>query len=424
MAIVDRIQALDEIDKNLDALAKRSGLLSFKSGDDWTLTVNDVQEIRKRISAWTIENFMIEKKKTISMAALSKGHRGTALLPYFDKQGSPLCFRIPLSVVNSEKGEGLKQLYFSSTMEELIASARSAAIRFQKLKKLEQEAISYISQGIGKQKKNKDLKFFLEQTRQMNIVDTDKFGQIIPVGVKKLSMLKIILDRPFTVLNYRKQELFYEYLAKSLKQRKNDPKLERIMESCLLDSLLRGWELAASDREIEDKFKAWSERVRNLVWQELDAQAWKKGINIAELLGEGTVFQVRRENGDYKITPLFVADVEQTRISVKPESKMVHYSLPWHERQLKKLDEKEIIKIKENHATPSDYAETTARGVIKNLENASAKSVLNQVFIQTRIPKHRFYFVTIRIKHLFFPIAYCKNPCINDIIFFTSCLFA
>ena len=134
-------------------------------------------------------------------------------------------------------------------------------------------------------------------------------------------------------IEVRALENFYQRLIDSSDEATSDPRFQQISESCLLDSLLRGWKLAFSDDETEKKFERWSRETRETVWADLWKQAAARNLDLRAICTEGTIFQVTRKDGRLIVRPRFVADITQTHCVRSREGGVVGYTSAWFKRK-------------------------------------------------------------------------------------------
>ena len=76
----------------------------------------------------------------------------------------------------------------------------------------------------------------------------------------------------------RSQGLLYERSARRIRESEADAKAEAINDGVLIDSFLRGWDLAFVDNSAESPYRNWLATNRTAVWGEIFKQAASQSL--------------------------------------------------------------------------------------------------------------------------------------------------
>lgn len=378
-ALVEKGEAAMTVRNDLADLEARTGLLTTKELIDGAIsTTAAVERIRGNVANWGGDARVGE---VVELAALAAGFEGCVLLPFLSKGSEPMVFKVPATALSGgARDEEWQRLLQSSTAQELVNSAKQAKQRLDKLytETLERIEIDYRApfQDLNA------LKVWGSRTRDVTINLIDEVGRPAGTRHETRSTVSLLLDAWETASNTGQTAYNFGRTVEANRKMENDPKFRKISDSCLIDSLLRGWKLAFSDDEMERNFESWSIPTRTRIWEEIWQQAQDAGHDLRPLFAgatrEGTVFQVKREGGDYVITPLFVASVLEARC-VALEGGGVSFSSPWFDREIIPFENSNVASTS---SVASDAAPEKLADEMINTAEKQIDSLLDKIGLQ------------------------------------------
>ena len=266
---------------------------------------------------------------SIELPALAHGHDGTVLLPFFDAEGKAVEFTLDEALLGGETSQDWRRVMQATTTVELAAAAKAI---HERVKERLDDGAEQVARVTKRARAVRDLGAWLEERERVMVNECDPKGRIVGSHEEWQSNLELVLGSWQFAASYRKTENFYGRLVQSTERMTHDPRFRTISDACLLDSLLRGWKLAFSDDETESRFETWSSVTRSAVWAHLWKQATARGLDLRDLIGEGTVFQVVPQGKEFLVRPRFVAEIARTRCVRHRTSGMVAYTSAWMER--------------------------------------------------------------------------------------------
>ncbi len=367
--LVVRIRALETVVGDFNDLAKATGLLKIKDDSTTLRHPENIETVRDAVAAWSA---YATGKDALDLNALAGGHRGTLLLPYYDFQGKAVSFLLPAELLQHGDGESLRDLMRSMTAIEMEEIARAAAQRLEstyvetmeRLTQYNSLAMAMRMPGSRTAETSPAWSAWLSESRSVMVSEIDERGRQRGTREVKKTNLELIRDAWHTAAAARRLQMFYLRLAEDARNAFNDKVFQAINDRVLIDSLLRGWSLAFTDEEMEKRFEDWSARYRISAWESIWRQAMEFGIDPLVFFNEGTVFQVRENNGGFVIQPVFVANILETRCVRDPAMGVVRYDTPWLHRNHRTFRaEAAASEIK----SPAQLAETTMDSVLADL---------------------------------------------------------
>lgn len=252
-------------------------------------------------------------------------------------------------------------LFRLSVEQEMISNLEEAASRAEEYR---QEIVG-IELGEMSQRfeQAQDKKRWLHETEEVTYHTVDE--QFRPTG-----QVKVVREPHFRMWarrleaadSFRRSALLYRQSARRIRERANDPRAMAINESALLDSFLRGWDLVFVDNSKASPYRSWLASNRTAVWGEIFRQAAALRMDLAPLVSEQTVFQVRDEGEQYRIRPMYVGELGSTKVVKSDDGKLVYYRSPWTQRQVGYLERSDV--------DPQVWSQATAQFNGNHLDSA------------------------------------------------------
>lgn len=323
--LIELIEANERITRDLDGLETRTGLLKFVPGTQSTLDTAAEAALREAIRDWT---HTARDGDLISLTALASGHRGALLLPYLAENGDEVSFTLPRALFESRDGAFIRDLFLKSSVFEFAQLAREAA---ERTREKEDEMLDSLRRTAGRADRD-NLGAWLAQTERVRIQKINERGEVIGVEEVELTRAEGIVAQWRTAASMQRSARLYARLAENAERLNDDQAFLAMIEGCLLDSMLRGWEMSFSDDRMAVHYKTWMEQVRPRVWTSLWQQAESTGMDPRQLITESTVWAVRpAADGTVRITPRFIADIGRSWVA--KHGRQGVYGAAWHARQ-------------------------------------------------------------------------------------------
>jgi hypothetical protein len=324
----EKAGALETAKKSFADLETRTGLV--RSAESTVQTRADVDRITERVAAWAAGK---GAPRTVELSAIAAGHEGCLLLPFFDAQGKPIEFTLDERLLASAEGQDWRRIVQSSTAVDLVATAKEIQSRAEKqIAPLDRQLLTCAQEGELASKES-DLTRWLAEKNERTVENYDAKSRYTGSHKESWSNLRSLVNAWHSAFAARYTARSYGQIVEAAERSEKDQRFEEISDSCLLDSLLRGWNLAIADEEAEKKYESWSKQTRDAVWSDLWLQALAKGVDLRALRTEGTVFQIFHEKGQFSVRPRFVADIDQTYCVRSKDGGTIGYTSTWFLRQ-------------------------------------------------------------------------------------------
>ncbi len=358
-----KAKALDTQQAEFKSLREETGLLRLPRRGMSTIHKPEVvDKIRQRLAEW-IQTASVGQR--VPLARLSAGHRGCILLPYFEANGREVRFSLEDSLLTTSAGIHHRNVVRNTTALELLTIAENAINRWRQAYSEAQEFVVGQAQALALLD-NGGKRRHLSETREVTIRLLDEKGQVVGQKVVAQTVLELIVSRWEFASDSVFQRKFFERLRDSIQDVEDDEVFGKITDRCLIDSILRGWDLAFSDSNATERYDEWMTSVRNAAWSSIAEQARQQDIDLRQLINEATVFAVRESSTGFDITPMAVADVEFTWCV--QGSDMTSYSHPWQHRMARMLSG-DLARDQ----TPSAYACELSARVIEEIADLTSK---------------------------------------------------
>jgi hypothetical protein len=327
-------------------VATRTGLVSIRDSAEDGST-----QARASLVAWMKSGYP-NGKLELDEARLASGVSGIArflldasgpqpallALPFMhDGSSEPVSFDVPkkLFALSDGRGDGntsvVRQLFRDSIARSLVQNLEDSAARF---------SLAFEENWLGLQHAVAEVEsasdFSAWQTRlvEIHVKELNDRGQVVRVVTKTMSNLAFWVENVRSGIAFKRQSEYFARAAAKVWETINDPKGQAINDAVLLDSFLRGWELAFLDNSKHAPYQKWIRQARPRVWGEIARQAREKGIDIAPLVNEQVVFYVRDDRDTYRIRPMFVGSTDDVVAIKDPHNAMIHYHSRWSSRKL------------------------------------------------------------------------------------------
>lgn len=398
--LVEKASAFDTARENLSDLAQRTGLV--RRNESTLVRRSDRESVTEGVAQWARDP---AGSKRIELAALASGQEGCVLLPFFDARGQAVEFTVDANILSSSGGTDWRQVLQGTTAAEFSAVSREIHRRFREnVEEVQEQIVETTAEAAGLQ--GAALRAWLEKEETVRITEFDGKGRPAGTKTERQSHLKTVLSSWRTGYSFHVSEQLFGRLAKSSERMLVSPQFRALSDACLIDSLLRGWNLAFSDEETEKKFEAWSRDARDRVWAQIWRQAAEQNLDPRNLRTEGTVFQIHAVEGKYRIRPVFVGEVAQTDCIRHEKGGLVGYTTPWFERRTVH----HAIAGGSNPArSPEDVALETLAEVRASLESTVSvvsAAPADRQFLALRVEGKRF----IDEAGPRFQVALCASP--------------
>ena len=328
--LVEHAESVNELEQSLATLDRDTGLLK------------NIQMAKPDLTAMKVgvRSFADNPAQAGSLALGDRAFKGVALMPYYVKgESDALSFVVPRATFHSNLGERARDLFRSSVFAEMQADMYRAAERFTMHAQSERTALDRSVRASRVPGKGSDA--WLNELLEYQIYSTDATGRRQITGKKTMPRYRAIVSRIETIVRYQMRAAYFRNAAEQLAQRQDDEKLQEIQDLTLLDSFLRKWDLAFSDDSLQSPYRQWIDEKRDEVWKVIIEQARAKGIDVRRLITESTVFRVTEEGDDYRVRPIFVADLASAHAIKAPGQSLVWYENPWDRRRFDYLEEKD-----------------------------------------------------------------------------------
>jgi hypothetical protein len=353
------------LSREVQNVGERSGLVRIRDNSapdtkellpvvrDWSKSVpvgaaSPVQAVAARASGET----EIDDILSIFSSYLGKGAEaqsgGLVFLPFEDaRAGKDVEFLVPKSLIAPDQAKGssgngsILGMLHESVTREMIANLEEAATRQEKYyRETVAQDLALIRREISA---SRSPDAWLREMRSVTYSIVDDRGR--PTGqtrTERISNFRFWVGRLEFAESTRLQSVLYAQSARRVRDNAQDPKAMQINNAALLDSFLRGWDLAFVDNSNESPYREWLDAKRDAVWQEILRQASERGIDITPVVSEQTVFQVRAVGDNYRIRPMYVGNASDTTIVKSADGRLVSYRSPWMQRKIVYLTRKDV----------------------------------------------------------------------------------
>jgi hypothetical protein len=288
-------------------------------------------------------------REELRKAALAAGivqPQGIVLMPFLNATtGNDVVFTLPKTLLFPKQSAGeevsILETLRKSVTREMIANLQETAKRQEdQYRKVVAQDLTEVREEMATAPNPTK---WLHEKRTVVYQLVDDRGR--PTGKteeRRVSNFELWVDRLDFAEISRRLALLYAQSARRIQENENDPKAASINDSALLDSFLRGWDLAFVDNSNESPYRTWVAARRTAVWGAIFEQAAPLGIDPAPLVTEQTVFQVRAEGDHYRVRPMFVGDISDTTVAKSDDGRLLYYRSPWMQRQVVYLSARDV----------------------------------------------------------------------------------
>ena len=378
LELYDAITTDAEAFRDLRETENSTGLVTFVQHSHATIDGNAAKTIRDAVANFATHSAGASAGGVTSafLSQLSGGHRGMLLLPFYDRAGKEVSFRLPTTAFSSNSG-GIEQFMRTAMQDDMADAARRAVDR----QKENEQRILTKAKDIAQQT---SLDTWLTTEHYFPFAIFDDHGR--PTGkaeTKRLTGLRYFFDRIENIATFRQSAHTFAELADSIKRSTSKPAFQLMITQSTLDSFLRGWELSFVDSSLQDKFKNWISAQRDIVWEQIFTQARNAKVDAMGLLGESTVFLIRLDPAhadEFIVEPRCVANVATFAVQFNAQYGITTYNSDWAERLPVNFTPQELADQKlvgDAPVTLAAAASTSIDAILKDLDIAKTTQRLD-----------------------------------------------